>query len=359
MEMTVDELTRYLKMASDLESSIYRQEQVINHAKREMRAPNIAMRQIEKPIDRSKTLEPPNPEAEKYKTEAERDPNYNFWLSSDGYKIVGIIVMILAVMFIPVGVYSMARYGKGLVFCIVLAIIMGVTAAWSLSKSRSLGAFEESDRIAKKAAYEIDLKEFEQKLAKAKESYPRELEQYERAVEEERKDYELRKKRADKTHALEIQQLEKLNKLLEETQELLSRLYSNGWIFEKYRNMIAMTTIYEYFASGRCTELKGPDGAYNLFESELRQNLILNKLDTISSQLEDIKQNQFVLYTELKRTNELIDSVVDELRDINHNVRYISNKTDEIAEFTRLTAHYSSVTAENTEALKYITLVTQ
>ena len=76
-------------------------------------------------------------------------------------------------------------------------------------------------------------------------------------------------------------------------------------------------------------------------------------------QLEDIKQNQFILYTELKRTNNLVESVVSELQDIRRKGQHISDTTDEIAASSQLIMHYSRISSENTKALKYIELVTR
>ena len=76
-------------------------------------------------------------------------------------------------------------------------------------------------------------------------------------------------------------------------------------------------------------------------------------------QLEDIKQNQYILYTELKRTNNLVESVVSELQDIRQKVQHISDKTDEVAVSSQLIMYYSKISSENAEALKYIELVTR
>ena len=150
-----------------------------------------------------------------------------------------------------------------------------------------------------------------------------------------------------------------LEEHLADTRRTLERLYSNDWIYGKYRNLVAMTTMYEYFITGRCSELAGPDGAYNLYEQETRQNVIISQLDRIGSQLEDIKANQYLLYTEVKKTNELVEGVVGELKDVNKGISDLRSKAGEIAKNTRTSAYYAEITAKNTEALKYIELVTQ
>lgn len=97
--------------------------------------------------------------------------------------------------------------------------------------------------------------------------------------------------------------------------EALKDLYAENIIYPKYRNMVAVTTIYEYLESGRCRQLDGPDGAYNIYEMELRQNVIIGQLSSIADNLERIKERQFALYNEVteanQRTNTLLSYIDD------------------------------------------------
>ena len=65
----------------------------------------------------------------------------------------------------------------------------------------------------------------------------------------------------------------------------LKTLYGLDVIYEKYRNITAIGSFIDYFASGRCTEFAGPDGAYNINENELRLDRITDKMDVIISKL--------------------------------------------------------------------------
>ena len=123
----------------------------------------------------------------------------------------------------------------------------------------------------------------------------------------------------------------KLNASLANSNELLEQYYSVDVIFPKYRNLPALTSIYEYLASGRCDELTGPNGAYNLYELELRQNTVISQLNTIISNLEQIQQNQQMLYRELVQITQNTRKIVGELS-------AIRNYTYAMAEFTALNA---------------------
>jgi hypothetical protein len=131
------------------------------------------------------------------------------------------------------------------------------------------------------------------------------------------------------------------------TQPVLDKLYAINLIYPKYRNFAAMATICEYFMSGRCTELEGADGAYNLYESELRQNVIIIKLDTIINKLDQIQKTQFMLYTAMKEANTLLER-------ISADVSTISTDVSTIKESSAATAYYSQITAKNTTVLKDI-----
>ncbi len=106
----------------------------------------------------------------------------------------------------------------------------------------------------------------------------------------------------EETRALEEQ--------MSRTTELLQELYDLGIIFEKYRwNIVAIATFYEYFCAGRCTELKGHDGAYNIYEMELRLNHIIGSLDEIIRSLDAVKNNQYMIYSSIQSSNQKLNAL--------------------------------------------------
>ena len=100
----------------------------------------------------------------------------------------------------------------------------------------------------------------------------------------------------------------------------IDELNSFNIVYKKYRDFYVLCILYEYFLSGRVTELGGADGAYNLYESELKTDKILNKLDliderleTIISKLDDIKESQVVLYEAMKEADQGIQKLNDSM----------------------------------------------
>lgn len=149
--------------------------------------------------------------------------------------------------------------------------------------------------------------------------------------------------------------------LLRRTYDACKQLYGCNIIFGKYRNPVALATFYEYLMSGRCTTLAGADGAYNLYEAEIRANLIIFQLSEVIKNLEKIRENQFTIYSQLSDMNQTLHqlnrtmgSAVDELRGIKKNTGAISENTAVIAHNTATTAYYAKKSAELTDALGYM-----
>ncbi len=126
----------------------------------------------------------------------------------------------------------------------------------------------------------------------------------------------------------------------ENTKTLLNKLYSKNIIFPKYRNFAAIAQIYEYLLSGRCDQLEGTNGAYNLYESELRQNIIIDKLDEIINQLENLNATMNVMCGAIQRTNHLLSGISMTLGQIEANTALTSYNTQCIAYNTNLANRY-------------------
>ena len=125
-----------------------------------------------------------------------------------------------------------------------------------------------------------------------------------------------------------------------QTSDVLKRYYNLGYIYPKYRGLIPVCTIYEYLDSGRCFTLEGHEGAYNLYESELRMNIVLDKLNEFLYRLDDISSSQHLLANELKASNAQID--------------YLCHSVDKIGNTSALTQYYSKISAENSSYLAWM-----
>lgn len=133
---------------------------------------------------------------------------------------------------------------------------------------------------------------------------------------------------------------------LAESQSLLERLYAQNIIYPKYRNLPALTSIYEYLVTGRCSELSGPNGTYNLYEDEMRKDTVISQLNTVIENLEQIKQNQYMLYQQVKTIQQNTGIIASELHQI-------KGYTVQVAQLTALNAYYAALNERNSRIIMY------
>lgn len=206
--------------------------------------------------------------------------------------------------------------------------------------------------------------EHQQKCEMAKADYEKCLEEY-NAFTESVKDFITPEKAKQSLIKQEIAQAEEL---LEKLYHARNELYAYDIVFIKYRNLVAISTFYEYIMSGRCETLEGASGAYNIYENEIRMNTVISQLSDVVASLEEIKNNQFMIYSaiteinlQLSELNYSMDSAVKSLEriktntsDMNKYLSEISDNTKVIAYNTEATAFYAKKNAELTNALGYM-----
>lgn len=142
-------------------------------------------------------------------------------------------------------------------------------------------------------------------------------------------------------------QQDDLNHQIDDISELLTKLYSLNVLYPKYRELVPVVTMWEYIDSGRCVELAGADGAYNLYESESRQNIIISNLNKAISLLAQIRDNQYALYEAIEESNAISERMCYQTESL-----LASNKS--IANNAEIAAYNSKLTADNTTISSYI-----
>ncbi len=170
----------------------------------------------------------------------------------------------------------------------------------------------------KLSQYEKSYAQYIEKLKLENDSFIKKLQQYEIDL----KNYATKRENT----------IKQFNETLCTLETTLTDIYNINIIYPKYRNFVAITAINEYLSCGRCDKLEGPDGAYNLFENEVRQNLIISQLSSIVDNLEELKSNQYSLYLELTKTNKLVTNIIDDIKNID--------------ESAKLTAYFAEITAK-------------
>lgn len=141
-------------------------------------------------------------------------------------------------------------------------------------------------------------------------------------------------------------QIAKSRESLRSTEQTLERFYAKNVVYQKYRGLVPIMMFCEYIDSGRCTGLSGHEGAYNIYENEIRLNIIIVKLDNIIRRLDEIRDNQYMLANMLQQTNrelgQLSKMAVEQLRSL-----------DQIEANTTVASYYSGISAMNTTYLAW------
>lgn len=289
--MNLEELKEYLAMVVDLEKNVFLQDQSI--------------REINKQFDGlGKTVEiPPEPEVP---TEPKRErllwikipcmPLLGALAGAAGGLVImfGIIVITLGTIIPP----DSLVWGCGIIGAII-GTVGGIVGYCETKKDAQKNELE----------YQSEMRQYNEKIQTRNQKIKADQR---RLASENRKIFALKST---------IHQISEMSK---ETQRTLSAAYDLGIIFPKYRNLVAVCSIYEYLCSGRCSTLTGADGAYNIYETEVRLDKIITSLDVVVRELQQIKANQYMLYTAVQEGNSIA-------RSISNGVGEISTKLGEIS----------------------------
>ena len=158
-----------------------------------------------------------------------------------------------------------------------------------------------------------------------------------------------------------LKEIAEVKGTLQKLYDTKHQLESLEIVYPKYLDFVALTTISEYLATGRCTILTGADGAYNLYESEVRANRIIAQLDQVIDSLEQIKSNQYKTYSLLKEIGDNIsdiskkmDNAVTALNNIQDHTKRIEENSAMIAYNTAKTAHYMKINNQLTNAIGFL-----
>lgn len=285
-ELNVNQLKDYLKTVFDLEGALYQNQQLITEY--------TVLREKFVPQKPKKYLPTPPEKPAQPSTQSTPVENASFsamfcvvmmWISLPG---------------------SLILFSAGSIFLGVIVLLSAVLMFFLYRSNKK--SIEETE---KRNEVENEI------YARKKIEYHRALEAHMNEVAKNTKRFEDNMKaytqRLAEYHRVTTEQQKKFHEIQETLQASLAKLYSQNIVYSKYRNLVAIATIYEYFDSGRCTELEGPNGAYNMYEGELRSNIIICSLSQIISDLGQIKNGQYALYEQLQRSSENVTHLLNNI----------------------------------------------
>ena len=298
------QLMDYMKAAIDLETAIATQEEIIRACKEQHAKREPALRLVS---------HPQKPEKPEYKT--------NGMFSGSNITKKGHLVLIggFSLFFMLIMFASSALFFS--IICGIIGVLCFISVIQSNKETEEYNGSISRQYMEKMEKYKKECSKIDEQNAGKRRVYDRDL-----SIWNENGQTNLRL----------------LQGRLDQTRGLLDQLYAQGTIYPKYCNLPALTSMYEYFITGRCEELTGPHGAYNLYEDELRKDTVISQLNVVIENLEKIRQNQYMLYQQVK-------SIQQTAAQISSEMEQIKGLTFDIARLSALNTYYSAITAVNSE----------
>ena len=274
--MKTEELKEYLGIVVDMEQNIFLQKRLISNMEDEIRRLKIP----------TEYADPDKPVSPKELNGSKK--------GGSGYFLMGAIFLFVPAFFVAPLIY-------------VLFAVLFNTISDSNPMVLMLTIWAILSTIWAVYYFNSNKKSADEKEAK----YIMELKKYQKAINDNmKKRQQDETERKVKTMLLQSQRTEAVKSLISST-EVLNMAYEKNIIFPKYRNLVMVCSLYEYICAGRCNTLEGHEGAYNILETEIRLDRIVSQLDRVIKQLEQIKQNQFMLYSAIQSSNQCLSQIVD------------------------------------------------
>ncbi len=130
------------------------------------------------------------------------------------------------------------------------------------------------------------------------------------------------------------------------TASILERLYALDIISADYRNLAAVCTLRDYLSAGKCTQLDGTEGAYELFTNDVNKKGFADSLSDAVERLDAIELKQPLLHSAIADGNAVITRIQKKSDELSN--------SDGKAENSKLIAQLSAWSAEEANAEKLI-----
>lgn len=309
--MTTVELTEYLGILLDMEKEQETETQLIEKVKIQVDALGIA-KEIEAPV-RNVPEKPEEPLMGEIKNKKEI---YNLTSNLTMVVILGVILLVVGFNMIGYGAVALGVSFLGLV------IAGGSFRYMQILISEENETEEKNKKILaenskKQKNYQERLHVYEHEYAQKTNEYENAYKEYKVKVEEENK----RLVREEQEKAVLNTTLQQITVRKSKGAKALGKLYDMDVVYPKYRNLSMISSLYEYFASGRCSTLEGHEGAYNILEQEIRLDHIVLRLDQVIMNLEKIRQNQYMLYETMQSVNANVSRLYGAVLTMNDNIK--------------------------------------
>ena len=133
-------------------------------------------------------------------------------------------------------------------------------------------------------------------------------------------------------------------KMLRKGYQTESDLQNVLFVFPKYLDILAVSKIYEYLVTGRVTSLTGANGAYTLYESEMRSSRAPG-MSAIMRRTENAAR-EFTIYNALSSVSKIMNEIGDKTEAAAEELK-TSNNTDALEEYNRSADAFYSLIDED------------
>ena len=133
-----------------------------------------------------------------------------------------------------------------------------------------------------------------------------------------------------------IKQINELKSKLQASENTLNYFYSFDVIDRQYRHdLSAICSFYQYLRAGKTYSLSrnietGDPGAYNIYDNEYRQGLIISKLDIVITKLDEIAKNQRELAWAIQDANKKISTLNQTVIHSSSQIQYSIRKSSAV-----------------------------
>jgi hypothetical protein len=97
----------------------------------------------------------------------------------------------------------------------------------------------------------------------------------------------------------------------------LKSLYESDILFEKYKNICAISSFLEYYESERTDTLTGQNGAYNIYENELSNKSAMKTFYfDYSDPFSNYQEAQYYLKSIIDKLNKYMNNIRKEMNEL-------------------------------------------
>ena len=218
-----------------------------------------------------------------------------------------------------------------------------IYALWDPFKDSRKKKSEQKQEISEKEQKIVqEIKTIKEKIERLSTSYEKDIAILNKKTAIYKQDLENAKKRYNQEMTPITEKVSALKLAIHADILKLHQLYEANIIHPKYRGLIPVSMFYDYVDTGRCSTLTGHEGAYNIYESELRDQIISDKLDRLNNNIQGMQKSMYFFSTRMQSA----------LKTISQNM--ITSADQINSSFAALNSKYSSLQSSTDGILKQL-----